>query len=177
MNDFTDNQTISESTDAPVETTDSPDAFFSGKLAAAPVGEKFVVFFLNEQPFAVAASNIAEVSRPLTVALMPNAPEWLSGIANLRGEIITVLDLPHILLQQPLNASAKAKFVVLHTKNADASVAFTVDRLGEIIFITEDETENLFDEAAPFIKGKTNYGENDLLLIDAEKMLDSLTPG
>jgi chemotaxis signal transduction protein len=111
-----------------------PDNFFS-----QAEGEKFVVFFLNEKPYAVATEEVAEVTQTLPVAFLPNAPEWIFGIANLRGEIITVLNLPHILREERGAISKKSKFVILQSKKSASPIAFTVERIGEIITLPKEK--------------------------------------
>ena len=155
---------------------DSSGAFFDGVLAkTAVVGEKYVVFYVNDKPFGVAAKLVAEVSRPLAVAAVPHSPEWLAGIANLRGEIIAVIDLPKMLGEPPPTVSAKTKFLILQSADEVSAFAFCADRLGEIVFITTAETDFEDDENSPYICGQALYNFDVLQIIDAEKLSASLT--
>ena len=70
-------------------------------------GEKFVVFFLDDEFFALPANRVAEVVRPLPVTSLPNSPEWLCGIANLRGTIISVFSLSQIFNKKSAPASLR----------------------------------------------------------------------
>lgn len=154
--------------------SNSSKPLFPNSYFAQAEGEKFVVFFLNDKLFAVAAEEIAEVTQPLPVALLPNAPEWIFGIANLRGEIITVLDLPKILHEETAVVSRKSKFVILHSKNSDSVVAFTVERVGEIITLPAEKIETVKEKNAPHVFGKTFHKLGVLHLINAENMLNAL---
>ena len=175
MNEFPTSSTNENPNNPPDDFPDSSGAFFDGKLNKTPIaGEKFVVFYLHEKPFGVAAKRVAEVSRPLAVAAVPHAPEWLSGIANLRGEIVSVIDLPKTLGKELLTVSAKTKFIILQSDGANTAVAFHADRLGEIVFIGTDEIEPTV-ETNPYICGQTLYNFDVLQLIDTEKLLVSLT--
>ncbi len=71
-------------------------------LVASSTGEKFIVFVLDDELFAISSKQVAEVTHPLAVTPLPNAPEWLLGIANLRGEIISVADLQKILAKNSI---------------------------------------------------------------------------
>ncbi len=146
-----------------------PDSFFS-----QAAGEKFVVFFLNEKLYALATKEVAEVTQMLPVAFLPNAPEWIFGIANLRGEIVTVLNMPHILHEESGQISKKSKFVILQSKNSSAPIAFAVERIGEIITLPEEKIEPVEETIYPHIFGKTAHKLGILHFINAEKMLDSL---
>ncbi len=174
MNDSTHNQSNLNLNVAPEDFSDLSGAFFSEQFAA-PVGEKFVIFYLGEQPFGIASKLVAEFSRPLAVAPLPNAPEWLAGIANLRGEIVSVLDLARMLKQPAHEFYARSKFIVLHTSEADAAIAFNADRLGEIVFINEQEIQPAADGKDSLIGGKAAYEGKHLQIIDVPKLLAALT--
>jgi purine-binding chemotaxis protein CheW len=146
-----------------------PDNFFS-----QAEGEKFVVFFLNEKLYAVATKEVAEVTQTLPIAFLPNAPEWIFGIANLRGEIITVLNLPHILREETGEISKKSKFVILQSKKSASPIAFTVERVGEIITLPTEKIESVEENSQSHIFGKAAHKLGVLNFINTEKILDTL---
>jgi purine-binding chemotaxis protein CheW len=131
-------------------------------------GEKFVVFFLGDELFAVHAARVAEIVRPLDYTPLPNSPDWLHGIANLRGEIISVLNLSKICGQARAGDSSKSKLIVL--KGASA-VAFPVDRLSELITLAAEQIE----PAADFrYLGCAPYKGASVNLLDTDKLFASL---
>lgn len=134
--------------------------------------EKFVAFYLNDEIFGVSSKNVAEVTRPLPVAFLPNSPEWLAGIANLRGEVIPVLNLPKMLEKEPSKPTNRSKFMVLQLE--ETAFAFMVDKLSEIVTLQSKKIEPLQEKVSPGIFGKAEYKSNTLYLIDAEKILASM---
>lgn len=134
--------------------------------------EKFVTFYLNNELFGVASKNVAEVTRTLPIAFLPNSPDWLSGIANLRGEVVPVLNLPKLLEKEPSETSQRTKFVVLQA--GDSAFAFVVDKLSEIVTLQTKTIEPVQEKLSPNIFGKADYKSNSLFLIDADRMLSSL---
>ncbi len=150
-----------------------PDALADDKQSARQTGEKFIVFVLDNELFAISSSRVAEVTQPLAVTQLPNAPEWLLGIANLRGEIISVADLRKILGKNS-NLSPKAKFVIVRSPNSDAMTAFSVDKLSEFVTLTSDEIQVVKDEKSPHIFGKAAYQSKTLQIIDLEKLFSAL---
>lgn len=135
-------------------------------------GEKFVVFFLEDELFAVSAAEVAEIVRPLDFTPLPNSPDWLHGIANLRGAIISVLNLSKICGKNSVSDSSKSKLIVLKTINSAASAAFPVDRLSEIITVTETEIRPAEDDR---LRGKAAYKTAFVNLLDTEKLFSSLS--
>lgn len=147
---------------------------FSAPQVSQTVGEKHLVFFLGEELYAVRAETIAEAALSLRVAILPNAPEWLHGIANLRGEIISVINLPIILKKKISRRAPRPKFVVLRSSVFEFGVAFAADKLSEIMIVSDAEIQLGADEKSPHIFGQTVCQSQTLNLIDADKMLASL---
>ena len=134
-------------------------------------GEKFVVFFLDDEFFAISAEQVAEIVRPLDFTPLPNSPAWLHGIANLRGTIISVLNLSKICGKTDVSNSSKSKLIVLKTKNSASTVAFPVDRLSEIVTLTINDVQPAED--ARFF-GKAVYKAAFVNLLDTEKLFSTL---
>jgi purine-binding chemotaxis protein CheW len=139
------------------------------------VGEKYIAFSQGGELYAVSSKKVIEVTAALTVALLPNAPEWLHGIANLRGEIISVLNFPIIFGRRASKLAPKSKFIVLRSQAFEFGVAFAADRLNEIVTLPDEKIQSIKDETSPFIFGKAVHQSNALNLIDMEKLLASLT--
>lgn len=136
-------------------------------------GARFIVFFLDDELFAVSAEEVTEIVRPPEVTPLPRVPEWLLGIANLRGEIITVVDLARLLRRQTSPNAAKPKLIVLRGQSSGALIAFKVDKLSEVTTLTDDRIE--FSRAAsPYIFGQASYQAKPLNLLDAKTLLSSL---
>jgi purine-binding chemotaxis protein CheW len=159
---------------------DLPDltrSLFSDSLieTAPPArGEKYIVFFSGGELYAVSSKQIAEVVNPLRVSALPFAPAWLNGIAGLRGEIISVIDLQKLLEKAAQTSPApKSKFIVLNAKNAHHSVALTVERLSEVVTIANEQIQ-FAGENSSFLLGTAAHASGAINVLDAQKIL-SLT--
>ena len=154
--------------------TDLTETFFADQQAANSDGEKFVVFFLDETLFAIPARSVSEVIRPLAPTPLPNAPAWLRGIANLRGEIVSIVDLYEFCRKRAAPVSPKSKFVVLRPRHYQAAVAFPIDRLSEIITLARNEIEPV---NWSFVNGKAAYQSKPVYLLDTDRIFSSLLIG
>ncbi len=154
--------------------TNLTNSFLPDEIKSPSNGVKYLVFFLDEELYAVSTKEVAEVASPLQTTPLPNTPEWLIGIANLRNEIISVVSLPTLLKKQNSTASPKSKLIVLQSPNSAPYVAFRADRLSEIISLRKDEIQLDEDEKLSCISGKAVHLSNHLTLIDTEKILSSL---
>ena len=147
-----------------------PDIYLT-EQTSQPIGEKFVVFTLGDELFAVSAQNVSEVVQPLEITALPNVPEWLFGITNLRGEIVSVINLPKLWqLQTPTNF-AKPKLIILHVQNG--SIALATDRLNEIVNLPEEAIELCKEDS--HIYAQATFDTKTLNLFDAEKLFSTLS--
>lgn len=175
MNDLT-NQLPPEIDFSSFDFTNLANSFLPDEIKSKSIGEKYLVFFLGEELYAVPTSQVAEVAPSMPITPLPNAPEWLKGIVNLRNEIVSVVFLPKLLGKQSPNVSpTKWKLVVLRSPDSASLIGFTADRLSEIISLRSDEIKLEPDEDSPFTIGKAVHLANRLTLVDAEKILSSLT--
>jgi purine-binding chemotaxis protein CheW len=134
------------------------------------VSEKYIVFYLDEKLYAVSARQVVEVIQPMPVTPLPKSPEWLSGIINLRGKIISVIDLSRLWESKTSALTPKSKLILLRSVNGEAAITFAVDRLSEIAAFPGDSFESVKSTDAPFLLGKIAYKSEDLYLLDADKI-------
>lgn len=136
--------------------------------------EKYILFFLNKEIYAISARYVTEVIAPLRLTPLPKTPEWFLGIANLRGKIISVIDLLGFW-NRGNSSSPKSKLILLNSKTSDSQIAFAVEKLGELIVVQNSAVELSGDEFSPFC-GKIKYKSIIVNLLDAEKLFSALKP-
>ena len=138
-------------------------------------GEKFIVFFLNETCYAVSSNKIAEITQPLKATELPNSPEWFLGLANLRGEIISVVDIEKLWNANDSSPHNKSKFIVFRSDESAATFALAVDWLGEIITLSNEQIVSLEKgENSPHLLGKAVHNSNTFYIMDNENFPASL---
>lgn len=150
--------------------------------ATAASGEKYVVFGLGGELYAVHSRLVAEVLSTLPVTTLPGVPAWLAGVTNLRGEIICVVDLREFWQKpvQPataLDSHSKHKLIVLHSAKNDLTAAFLVERFYEIVTLAPHDVKFSaadFENSFPTLFGKATHKSETLHLFDAENLLLSL---
>ncbi|MDQ3180590.1 MAG: chemotaxis protein CheW [Acidobacteriota bacterium] len=150
------------------------DSFLTDEKSVQMPGEKFIVFVLDGELFAVSAKKVAEVVQPLPLTPLPNVPEWLLGIANLRSSIISVVNLLKLWDKKTSPVSSKTKFIVLRSPNDVSSIAFTVDKLSEVVTLPNEKIQFIEDDKTPFFYAKAIHKTNTLNLINVENLLKVL---
>lgn len=152
--------------------SESPDSTFE-KVDSQPDGEKYITFLLGQTQFALPSNAASEVVRSLPYTSLPNLPNWFVGIANLRGDIVSIIDLL-MLWNQDSNESLKSKLIVLRSGDSGSQIAFKVDKLCEIVTLPSESIQRSNINKNPHIKGKLFHNSIEITLLNVEKILSSL---
>ncbi len=84
--------------------------------------------------------SVQEVIRSPELALVPLAPPTIQGLLNLRGQILTAIDLRRLLkLREPAQKIASPMLMILRTTNG--SIALVVDSVGDVMEVSEETFE------------------------------------
>lgn len=105
---------------------------------AAEKCEKFVAFLLGSGIYCISSKAVAEVVHPLPVAVLPNTPAAISGIAAFRGDVIAVINIKEMLGMEESTATGKAKLIILRSNAKDTQFAIPVDSMHELIAISPE---------------------------------------
>lgn len=100
---------------------------------------QFCTFYLDNLLFGVALQGVQEVIRALDVTRVPLAPTMVSGLINLRGQIVTAVDLRRRLELAVRSTDATPMNVVVRSE--DGAVSFLVDEIGDVVEVEESSFE------------------------------------
>lgn len=133
--------------------------------------KQFSTFYLDRQLFGVEVSQVQEIIRYQEMTPVPLVPEVVAGLINLRGQIVTALDLRRRLNLPERTTDKKPVNVVVRT--GDEAVSLLVDEIGEVLEVDEDifeaPPETLQGEARSLIHGAYKLKDRLLLVLDTEK--------
>ena len=132
---------------------------------------QIVVFKVNEEQFAVEASNVQSINDMMEITKVPKSATYIKGLINLRGNIISLLDI-NLLLDIEKGAGAQENIIILNLK--EESVGVTVDQVDEVLEIEENLIEKVeTDRNKSYIKGVINFKDRIVTLIDIAKLIQS----
>ncbi|NTV89222.1 MAG: purine-binding chemotaxis protein CheW [Clostridiales bacterium] len=109
---------------------------------------QWVVFSINGDDFGVDISQVNIIERPVEIFKIPNAPDFVEGLINLRGKVYTVFNLRRKFGLPAKETDDSTKIIMVNT--TDATVGIVVDEVKEIVKVEEKNIEN-----APEIIGST----------------------
>lgn len=136
--------------------------------------KQFSTFYLDNLLFGVEVGKVQEVIRYQEMTRVPLAQSVVTGLINLRGQIVTALDLRRRLEFTERPAERLPMNVVV--RNGEEAVSLLVDEIGDVLEV-EDETfesppETLQGVARELIRGAYKLKERLLLVLDTEKTVN-----
>jgi purine-binding chemotaxis protein CheW len=134
---------------------------------------KIVVFRLGEERYAVPITAVREIQKVGRVTPVSTAPAFVAGVINLRGVIMSVLDLRSFLGQEPVRAGERARILV--TEGAGMVLGFLVEEVEEIVDVPAREVKPPLSPAKgiteDYVAGIVPHRGGMAVLIDLEKVL------
>jgi purine-binding chemotaxis protein CheW len=100
---------------------------------------QFCTFYLDKLLFGIPLTDVQEVMRHHDVTRVPLAPQVVSGLINLRGQIVTAMDLRRQLDFPPFADGSDPMNVVV--RNDEGAVSMLVDEIGDVVEVNEDAFE------------------------------------
>jgi purine-binding chemotaxis protein CheW len=133
--------------------------------------QQFCTFFVADLYFGVEVLRVQEVIRSLEMTRVPLAPPAVQGLINLRGQIVTALDMRTRLGLERRPPERPPMNVVVRTD--DGAISLLVDEIGDVIE-TSDETFERPPETMPvaakgLIHGVYKLPKRLLLVLDSQK--------
>nr|WP_305792175.1 chemotaxis protein CheW [Lysobacter sp. N42] len=134
---------------------------------------QWVTFQLEQETYGINVMQVQEVLRHSEIAPVPGAPEYVLGIINLRGNVVTVIDTRIRFGLQPGEVSDNTRIVIIE---ADQQViGIMVDSVAEVVYLRSSEIDSApnigTEESARFIQGVSNRDGELLILVDLNKLL------
>ncbi len=138
------------------------------------ITKQYCTFFLNGLFFGVEVLNIQEVLRYQQMTPVPLAPATVHGLINLRGQIVTAIDLRQRLDLPPRAADVRPMNVVVRSE--DGAISLLVDEIGDVVEIGDDVFESppgtLRGVARELIRGVYKLNDRLLLVLDIERTVN-----
>ena len=137
--------------------------------------KQFVVFELAQESFGVPIEAVEGIIKQQKITSMPNLPDYIKGVTNLRGSIVPVLDLRK-RFSLPLGSETNDTRIVIIRMDM-ISVGMIVDAVSEVLTIDgaviEPIPAMLSTVDTAFITGIANLGQRLVILLSLEAVLSS----
>ena len=138
---------------------------------------QFIQFTLESTFFAIPLSNALEIGHRPEIAPLPNLPKWILGISNVRGEIISFVNLKDFLRIPSSGVKGERRFIIIYNHDMKAGIAvdktpgiFSLDKINYDI----QSSPYRQGEFVKYIKGVTLAGESIINILDTDRLLSAL---
>lgn len=141
----------------------------------ADTPHRLCTFTLGDRCYGVDVEKVQEILRPHAITRVPLAPAAIRGLINLRGQILTAIDLRACLgIESRALDPAESMNLVMRTSHG--TVSFLVDEIGDVIEVTPEISrrppETLRGAGRELITAALEHPGTLILLLDAEKAAD-----
>lgn len=136
--------------------------------------QQFCTFYLDKLFFGVEVMKVQEVIRYQEMTSVPLASSVVRGLINLRGQIITAIDMRRRLELRERPADQLPMNVVVRTD--DSAVSLLVDEIGDVLEVEENmferPPETLTGATRDLIRGVYKLKKRLLLVLDTERVVN-----
>lgn len=136
-----------------------------------------LLFTLGGTHYAVPLTSVVEIARVPPVFPVPNTPAWLLGVVNLRGDIVSLVDLTTFLGLDEGEPSAAKRLLVARADSGDLVAGLVVDRLGGLRDLAKTPAGTFAakpnDRLAPFVNGVEELDNRLLVRLDLDRLLSA----
>ena len=134
---------------------------------------QWVTYKLGEETYGINVMQVQEVLRHTEIAPVPGATEYVLGIINLRGNVVTVIDTRSRFGLEPTDLTDNTRIVIIESD--EQVVGILVDSVAEVVYLRSSEIDSApnvgTEESAKFIQGVSNRDGELLILVDLNKLL------
>ena len=134
---------------------------------------QFATFQLADLWLGINIRCIREINRVTEMTPVPDAPECVRGVINLRGDVVTVMDLRTILQLPAGELTPKSRWMIV--ESGDEQVGLLVDHVSDVVQVDMAEIEplpaNLARREGQFFTGVYRWNNELLVVLDVEAAL------
>mgnify|MGYP000651641779 FL=1 len=134
---------------------------------------QWVTFQLEQETYGINVMQVQEVLRYSEIAPVPGAPNYVLGIINLRGNVVTVIDTRLRFGLPQTEVTDSTRIVIIESDKQ--VIGILVDSVAEVVYLKKSEIDTApnvgTDESSRFIQGVSNRDDELLILVDLDKML------
>jgi purine-binding chemotaxis protein CheW len=134
---------------------------------------ELATFYVGESLCGINILNIQEINKNVDITHVPQAPAYVVGVLNLRGRIVTVIDLGDKLELSPINISKENRNIIVDSQ--EEQIGLLVDSISDVLLARSDKIEpapaNIGGVKGKFFKGVFKTEDKLIGVLDIEEVL------
>ena len=141
--------------------------------------DQFLTFILGNEEYGIEILKVQEIKSWGPFTPIPNAPEYVLGVINLRGAIVPIVDLRSRFGLPPQEYTTTTAIIIVHTEVDDQPriIGLVVDQVSEVYHLGADVIQNVDETSSGidkgFIRGYGKIEEKLVILVNLEPIIAS----
>lgn len=139
------------------------------------LGGKFLTFFLADEEYGIQILKVQEIIGMMNLTTVPRTPSFIRGVMNLRGKVITVVDLRLKFGMPPIEQTESTCIVVVQAQGVE--MGLVVDQVSEVLNIASSDIDDApsfgTDVETDYLLGVAKCEGRVKLLLDIDKVLSA----
>ncbi|MBI4838255.1 MAG: chemotaxis protein CheW [Nitrospirae bacterium] len=132
---------------------------------------KYAIFAIAGEEFGIDLDKVFEITRPLKTTPLPNTPGFITGVINLRGAVIPLLDMRKRLNVEPSPLEERIVIVMIRGEK----IGLLVDAVRQILYIDKKEISSppaIFKGLKPeYLSGIGKSGDKLIIILNIDNLL------
>jgi purine-binding chemotaxis protein CheW len=143
------------------------------------LGGKYLTFSLSNEEYGIGILKIKEIIGMMPVTSVPQTPDFVKGVVNLRGKVIPVMDLRLKFSMKSADYTERTCIIVVEIegKKGDILIGLVVDSVSEVLNISQNDIEKTPSFGAnldtKYIKGMAKMEGGVKILLDIDRILST----
>ena len=136
---------------------------------------QYVTFCLGEEMFGIEVTRAREILDVIQITKVPQTPDYLLGVINLRGQVVPVIDL-RVKLGLPQGEMTRDSCIIVMEVQVDGeplTVGGLADSVREVLELRDDQIEPPTKLKTEFIAGMGKLDEQFLILLEIDRVFSS----
>ena len=134
---------------------------------------QWVTYYLQDEIYGINVIQVQEVLRITEITPVPGSPDYVLGIINLRGSVVTVIDTRRRFSLPPKESDDLTRIIIVEINGV--VIGMLVDSVAEVVYLHQSDIDSPptinSDDSSRFIQGVVNREDSLLILIDVNKLL------
>jgi purine-binding chemotaxis protein CheW len=133
---------------------------------------KYLIFSMSNEMYGIEIRHITEIIGVQPITEIPEMPQYVKGVTNLRGKIIPVIDARLRFKKSAREYDGKTCIIIIDIKQI--SIGLIVDNVSEVLKLDDEDiapTPSIHKTENKFVKGIGKVGKSVILLLDCQNLL------
>jgi len=134
---------------------------------------EFATFFVGGALCGINILNIQEINKHIDITLVPQSSDYIKGILNLRGRIVTIIDLGEKLGLEPVNQTIDNRNIIVNSE--DEHIGLLVDSISDVAIANQEDIEpapsNIGGVKGKYFQGVLKTEKQLIGILDIDEVL------